>query len=387
MNDQRRSKILFLFSDTGGGHRSAAEAIIEAMRHDNGENIDIEMVDFLKEYAPPPFRHFPETYPNLVKNERAWKWGFRLLDGRLQISALTGVLWPYVRQGSKRLIENHPADLIVSIHPLANAPALRALRNGSSGRTRTTPYITVVIDLVSTHAYWFHRSADLTIVSTPFAYQNALRCGIQPEKVIEIGFPVPASFYKPNEAPSAIRARLGWPENLPMVLLVGGGDGLGKLETTARAIDQAGLEAGLAIVTGRNVALRSRLEAMNWTQPTFVYGFVKEMAALTRASKILVSKAGPATISEGLNIGLPIVLYSFLPGQEEGNVAFLIQEGAGKLAQKPETIAAALKDWLSNPDSYHKAVQAAKRLARPESATRIAQILMDAIQEDTELSR
>jgi len=127
MPAERASRILFLFSDTGGGHRSAAEAIIEALDRLYGQSVQTEMVDFFTDYAPPPLRYAPAMYPYMVRIPSIWETSYRLSDGRRRSQALAQGLWPYVRHATLRLFAEHPADLIVSVHPLANAPALRAL--------------------------------------------------------------------------------------------------------------------------------------------------------------------------------------------------------------------------------------------------------------------
>jgi 1,2-diacylglycerol 3-beta-galactosyltransferase len=65
----RKPNILFLFADTGGGHRSAAEAIIEAINLEFPDQFTTEMVDFFKDYAPPPLNLAGPTYPGHVQND------------------------------------------------------------------------------------------------------------------------------------------------------------------------------------------------------------------------------------------------------------------------------------------------------------------------------
>ena len=72
--------IVFLFSDTGGGHRSATEAIIEALQLEFGDRISTEMVDILKAYAPPPLNQMTTWYPQMVRFTGLWKLGFRLTE-------------------------------------------------------------------------------------------------------------------------------------------------------------------------------------------------------------------------------------------------------------------------------------------------------------------
>src|SRR3972149_7802774 len=55
-------RILFLFSDTGGGHRSATEAIIEAVEHGFPGRFHAEVIDVLADYAPRPLNRLPQAY-------------------------------------------------------------------------------------------------------------------------------------------------------------------------------------------------------------------------------------------------------------------------------------------------------------------------------------
>lgn len=368
-----KSRILFLFSDTGGGHRSAAEAIIEALQLEFGDRLAVTMVDVFREYAPRPLSFMPEIYPKLVRVPQAWGLGYRLSDGHRRARLITASAWPYVRRSIRYMVAQHPSDLIVSVHPLATAPVLRAL-----GSNRP-PFVTVVTDLVTTHALWYHRRTDLCIVPTEAARQRALIFGMKPEQVTVVGLPVADRFCQPPGDRQPLRAQLGWPEDRPVILLVGGGEGMGPLEKTAQAISDARPHAALVIVAGRNQSLKARLEANRWRIPVRVYGFVREMPDFMRASDVLVTKAGPGTISEALIAGLPMILYSRLPGQEDGNVSYVVSEGAGVWAPRPDEIVSALQSWLRHPEQRAGAAAACRRLARPDAARKIAHILTERV--------
>jgi 1,2-diacylglycerol 3-beta-galactosyltransferase len=307
----------------------------------------------------------------MVKVPQAWGFGYKITNGHRRARLITASAWPYVRLAIRKLVAQHPSDLIVSLHPLANAPVLRAL-----GKNRP-PYITVVTDLVTTHALWYHRRTDVCLVPTEAAWQRALHCGLKPEQVQVVGLPVADRFCKPPGNPVDLRERLGWPQDRPLILLVGGGEGMGPLEKTARAIAEAGLRTSLVVIAGRNQALKARLEAINWRIPTLVYGFVRDMPDFMRAADILVTKAGPGTISEALNAGLPMILYSRLPGQEDGNVTYVESEGAGVWAPHPDKIVATLRAWIEQPQERARAAAACRQLARPQAARQIAHILAE----------
>ena len=90
------------------------------------------------------------------------------------------------------------------------------------------------------------------------------------------------------------------------------------------------------------------------------------------AADIIVTKAGPGTISESFIAGLPIIMYSRMPGQEDGNVEYVVREGAGIWAPQPEQVVEAIRVWLLNPELRQKAVDACFRLAKPDAARDVA---------------
>jgi len=365
----RKPHVVFYFSDTGGGHRSAAEAIIEAVHLEYKDTVTTEMVDFFKDYAPPPFNHAGDMYPYMVKAPRLWGASFHATDGRAQARVITTTLWPLARPAARALVKSRPADLIVTVHPFANSFALKAL-----GANRP-PFITVVTDMVTTHALWFDKRADAILVPTDTARNRAIKYNMPPEKVRVVGLPIADRYCKPLGRKSTLRKKLGWTLGKPIVLMVGGGDGMGPLAKTARAIDESGLDVALVIVCGRNQKLKEKLEAQKWENPVFIYGFTRDMPDFMRASDFIVTKAGPGTVAEALNAQLPIILYSKLPGQEDGNVTFVQEEGAGVWAPDPQDVVRALTRWISRPAEKQKIIENCKHAGRPDAARTIAQTI------------
>lgn len=365
----RKPHIVFYFSDTGGGHRSAAEAIIEAIQLDYQDQVTTEMVDFFKNYAPRPFNRAAEMYPYMLKAPHLWGASFRATDGRARARALTTTMWPIARQAARSLVQKHPANLIVTVHPFANSFALRAL-----GKDRP-PFINVVTDMVTTHALWYDNRADLILVPTETARLRAIKYNMPPDKVKVVGLPVADRYCQPVGSKAALREKLGWSLYKPIVLMVGGGEGMGPLAKTAQAIDASGLDVALVIVCGRNQRLKASLEECQWENPTWIYGFTREMPDFMRASDFIVTKAGPGTIAEALNAELPIILYSKLPGQEDGNVTFVEEEGAGVWAPNPQEVVRTLTRWISRPVERQRVVENCRRAGKPEAARTIAHMI------------
>ena len=367
----KKPHVLLLFSDTGGGHRSAAEAIIEAIGLEFGDAITTEMVDVFKQHSPMPINRLPQWYPYMVKVPQLWGAGFNISDGRARVRAFTATLWPAVSRIARNIVNSHPSDLVVTVHPLANSFILKAL-----GKNHP-PFVTVVTDMVTTHALWYDTRADLICVPTDIARFRAIEYGMEPDNVITVGQPIAARYCAPAGDKATLRGKLGWPRDKFTVVLVGGGEGMGPLGQTARAIDESGLDLALVVVAGRNARLKKSLDEHEWRVPTRIYGFTRDLPDFMRAADVLITKAGPGSIAESLNAHLPIILYAKLPGQEDGNVTYTVDEGAGVWAPTPQRVVSALRDWVTQPGAREKVVQACCHAARPNSSLDIAHAIGD----------
>jgi len=369
----KKPHILFLFSDTGGGHRSAAQAIIEALEVYYPNRVTTEMLDFFVEYAPPPFDMAVTTYAPMAQVPDLWELGYKLSNGKWRSKLVQEVLWPYIHKAAERLVKEHPCDLFLSVHPIINTPLLRALGD------QHDPYVIVITDMVTTHALWYNNSATITLAPTEEAKQRGVNIGLDPERIQVVGQPIADKFRQPPAPKAELRKMLGWPQDLPVVLMVGGGEGMGPIEETVRAVDSAQLELVMAIIAGRNDTLKKSLESADLQTQAMVYGFVDNMSDLMNAADIIVTKAGPGTISEAFIAGLPIILYSRMPGQEDGNVDYVVDKRAGVWAPYPEQVVTTLRYWVNNPDIREEVARTSKSLARPDASKDIAQKIIETV--------
>lgn len=362
--------ILILFSDTGGGHRAAAEAIRDALLARHPDEVQVEMVDVFRAYSPFPFKYAPEMYPWIVNRSKAsWSFGYKLTNSTSSALLISRGMYVSLEKGLLRMLAQHPADVIVSVHSVLTRPTMHALLQFE----QRPPFMVVVTDLVSTHMFWYDRRVERCLVPTVPALDRGLMSGLKPDQLRVTGLPVHPDFARRLTDKASARAELGWDADLPAILLVGGGEGMGPIYKTARAIDEQRLRCQMVIIAGRNQALREQLESDRWNQPTKVYPFVTNMPTMMAAADILVSKAGPATISEACIAGLPVILYDAIPGQETGNVDFVVENGAGVFAPTPQAVTQAVSEWLAEgPQGLRRRSENARRLGRPNAVWDIA---------------
>jgi 1,2-diacylglycerol 3-beta-galactosyltransferase len=363
-------RVLFLFSDTGGGHRAAAEAIRDALLIRYESQVRVEMIDVFRSYTPFPFKYMPEMYPWIINySKTSWGLSYRLTNSKESARLLSRGMYVSIEKGLKRMFREHPADVVVCVHSILTQPSISAMLRFE----RRPPFMTVVTDLVSTHMFWYDKRVDRCLVPTQAALETGLDSGLKRDQLRVTGLPVHPRFAEGLTDKASARQQLGWDPNLPTILMVGGGEGMGPLFKTARAINDATFNCQLVIIAGRNKLLKEKLEASNWNQPTRIYPFVTNMPVLMAAADILVTKAGPATISEACIAGLPLILNDAIPGQETGNVDYVVENGAGVFAPSVNGVVEAIADWLSEgPAGLRRLSDNARRLGRPEAVWTIA---------------
>lgn len=367
------TSILILMCDAGGGHRSVADAIVGALEHLFPGRYDIHLADIIAEGYPFPLSTAGRLYGPVVD---LLPGPYGLLWHSSNRSRSTDYLLRAVAPLSFDRLEDmvHAAEpeVIVSTHPLGNHSVASLRERLHWGM----PLVTVVTDLVTIHRCWLCPEADLCLVPTEQARRKALDAGFETDRVKVTGLPIGLKFAQAPRDRQQLMRELGLGEDKLTVLVVGGGEGMGNVFSIARAVAQAGLDIQLVVVAGRNEALKSRLESVSWEVPTHVLGFVDNMPALMHSADLLVTKAGPSTMSEALSCGLPMLISGALRGQEEGNAEWAVATGAALFTPTPQELVLALRELAGNgPETLARMRQKAREAATPDAALNAARLI------------
>ncbi|PIA46005.1 hypothetical protein AQUCO_01600340v1 [Aquilegia coerulea] len=313
-------KVLILMSDTGGGHRASAEAIKAAFNEKFGEEYQVFVTDLWSEHTPWPFNQLPRSYNFLVKHGPLWKLTYYGTAPRLVHQSNFVATSAFVAREVATGIMKYQPDIIISVHPLMQHVPLRILR--AKGLLEKIVFTTVVTDLSTCHPTWFHKLVTRCYCPTTEVAKRASKAGLQPSQIKIYGLPVRPSFVKPIRPKDVLRRELGMDEDLPAVLLMGGGEGMGPIEATARALGNSLYDENIGepigqvlVICGRNKKLANKLLSIKWKIPVQVKGFVTKMEECMGACDCIITKAGPGTIAEAMIQGLPIILNDYIAGQ------------------------------------------------------------------------
>lgn len=381
----KKKKVLILMSDTGGGHRASAQALDQALSELFPNQFDVKITDIWTDHANFPFNRFVPTYRFLAKNPLLWR-GFYAYGAFPPTKLFTEVWSKQNSYGSfKSCIVNANPDVVVSVHPLCQLMPLSIV--GEMNKMRDPKlskikFVTVVTDLAGAHSTWFDRRVDACFVPSQMVKRLALRNGVTTDKIRERGLPIRPAFWKDakdGKSKDKLRKELGLHSQAKTVLLMGGGDGVGGLQqiTTevAKKLRNASKMSQLVVICGHNKRVSDTLKAQTWPSNVnvVVRGFCQNIDEYMAASDCLVTKAGPGTIAEAMIRGLPMILSSYLPGQEAGNVPYVTKGGFGVYTgNNPRKIANTVFDLFQDSSKLESMSRKAREMAHPDATRLIA---------------
>ncbi len=372
------TKVLILTADAGFGHRAAANAIAQALAERYGNACQVTVHNPLQERdAPALLRRAQGDYDRWVKEApELYRFGYEASDGTLPVSLAEQALIALLYFTMRNVVQRYQPDVIVTTYPLYQAPlaAYFALTG------KYIPVLTVVTDLATVHSLWFNDDVDKCLVPTAAVLKKALESGLPSDRLELTGLPVnPALARQVDKA--ALRAELGLRQDR-YVILIAGSKRVKNLEPIAHVLNHCGLPLELVLVAGGDETLFRHWTETEWHQPAHVHSYVSSMPDLMLAADLIACKAGGLIVSEALAAGLPLLIAEAIPGQETGNAQYVIQGGAGALAEDAVDALAHVFHWLDRDAAELKERAGhARRLGTPQAAYRVAEVVWAAASE------
>ncbi len=227
------------------------------------------------------------------------------------------------------------------------------------------------------HGYWLNDFVDAYIVPAAKIKQRLIQRGISAERLKVLGIPIDSKFSRTTNREQTLR-RLGLDSNLPVILVMGGGQGLGPIKEIVRTLDKLSRPAQTIVVCGTNKKLYKWLQKKKllFKKHICIIGYTERIDELMDIASFIVGKPGGLTSSEALSKSLPIIIVSPLPGQESHNSQFLLENAATLKVESSPELKALAEDLLSNSARLKQLRQKAAALAQPDSAVNIAKLIL-----------
>jgi len=313
-----------------------------------------------------------EGYIKLVEHApELWAHFFKKTDNPRLLRKLTRLRRTLAHLTSKKFtaqLKRFKPDAVLCTHfmPLEILGRFKA----SDRPVRATPpLVASVVTDFEAHALWMEPAVDLYCVAAEETKGRLVARGISPEQVAVTGIPVAAKFSAAVQQ-AEVRKRLGLRDDLPALLVLGGGFGMGPVAQILRELSKLEKPVQILVVCGRNEELRREVAVQEHRHPTQVLGFVSNMQELMAISELIITKPGGLTTSEALAMGKPILVLNPIPGQEAANSDFLLEHGAAIKANRVEDLSFRLSSLLGSPKLAAMAA-AANALAHPNAAREV----------------
>ena len=379
-------KILIISSDTGGGHRSAAAAIVAGIESFvKGESYAVRVVRAVEESHHLAAK-LVAIYNWLLRHKQHWMKYYFWLINRFRPETrefFHSRCITYVRD----LFERWCPHIVVSVHPLTQHIFARVLKE--LGLADRIPLVTVVTDPY--YGFWKGWACDdvtLYLVATEEARRQLIDYGILPKRIKVSGMPVHPKFDFPGEhAAQAARSALGLEPEKFTVFVNAGWEGGGNILQIFRELVRGELDVQAIFLAGKNEALRSEAEmlAAEAKFPIKVIGYSEEVEQLMRAANVMISKLGGLSTFEALSCRVPIIADTItepMP-QEASTVNSIVKGGAAVMLRHASDIVPTVHRMIEDSKHYAALRAATITFAIPNATRRIVEEITSLIQAPT----
>jgi processive 1,2-diacylglycerol beta-glucosyltransferase len=368
-------KIALFSVSAGAGHVRAAQALQAAVEkwYPQVEAVHIDLMDLV----PKLFRKvYTDTYLKIVESHPAlWGYLYDKADQEKADSALNRLRIAVERLNTRKMgmvLKEIDPDHIICTHFL---PAQILSRKVAKGKIRTPVWVQVTdFDL---HTLWVHdHMQGYFAANDEVAWRMADR-GVPRETIHVTGIPIMPVFAEIRSR-TECAAELGVNPDRKTLLMMSGGAGIGGIETLVESLLRLDEDFQLVVLAGRNERLLQDLQriAANHAGRLFPLGFTRTIERVMAASDLAITKPGGLTTSECLAVGLPMIVISPIPGQEERNADFVLENGAALKACGTAALSYRVTMLLREPERLQVLRDNALRLGKPEAAREVLDIVL-----------
>jgi processive 1,2-diacylglycerol beta-glucosyltransferase len=411
----QKADILILSSTIGSGHMRASAALTQGVKLLAPE-LDCLTVDFPREVSPTTeallrqaylesLKLMPDVYGRVYRmaETRASKQStiHRASDVYERLAQISD-LWATRYAGSYR--EGDPPEPHSHLPRRSGLRTLGRLAEETEAKVLVAPHFygagvlgkykernsrastAVVLTDYVPHPVGVPPNLDLYVVADEAAAGVVERLGVPEKRIHPTGIPIDPAFEEVADVPGVRKDLLELPpkgeqDDLPVVIVMGGGLGGGHLESVVASLLEASAAMHLVILCGSNTSSCERLRrlAEKRSRSAIFLSFTDRVRDLMAASTVLVTKPGGMSCTEALASELPQVLFNPIPGQEEDNAAAMVRYGAGVMVESTEDILGDTLKVLTSPNHRRRMVESARAAHHLHSATSAAKLVLDGI--------
>ncbi len=368
--------VVIISSDyTGHGHKSISESLME--QFNLYDDVNVNIIDGF-ELGGNMWVKVGKSYGLVTRNAKelwklAWKISKRSPTFIHEFTELT------IRENFIKMLRKLKPDLILSVHPVFNAPILNILKDYKIN----IPFAIFVADLVSISPLWADKRADCIICPTSEAKERCMGFGVPESRIKVIGFPVRSRFtehiYNGYHKPDYSLDR-------PMeCLIMSGGEGSGDMNHVARILLD-NFNCNVRIIAGRNAAMKEKLEKsllLQYPERVNIHGYITNIQDYMLKSDIAFTRGSPNVMMEAIACNIPLIITGALPGQEQENPDFAVNNKLGIFCDDLSQLSSVVSELLDdNARGLNEIKQAQREYFDHESAKKIVETALGLIKDE-----
>jgi processive 1,2-diacylglycerol beta-glucosyltransferase len=363
-------RILLLSVSAGAGHTRAAEAL-RAQAQISFPDSDVQHIDVMT-LVPASFRAlYADYYLKIVElHPSVWAYLYHASDKMPRDALFAQLRRAVERLNTRRLretIQSSAPDHIVCTHFLPAELLAHEIRRG-----RKVPPVWVAVTDFDLHRLWVQAGMrGYFAASDEIAFRMIAR-GIPKENVAVTGIPIMPAFAQRFDRQTCAKD-LGIAPNKTTLLLMTGGAGIAGSESLIEKLLGLPQDFQIIALAGRNEKLLASYLAIakNYSERLFPLGFTTTIERVMACADLAVTKPGGLTISECLAVGLPMVLIAPIPGQEERNADYLMEQGVAVKAHDAVALEYKFGRLLAQPERLARMRANMSGLGRPDAASSV----------------
>ena len=373
-------KILLLSVTAGYGHHATAKALADLFEQKGAEVEIVDVYEYISKMIQQALakgyllssKYTPELYRLFYDKTSQTKEKLNKMNMVKLVNTLGAFRF-------ESFVENFEPDAIVCTHVLAAHLVSQMKQRGMV----TAPSIGIATDYCI-HPYWEDvLYMDGLVIASELITQSAVKRGIPEQRLLPFGIPVHPKFNQHIQKTEA-RRQLGLDTARPVLLVMSGSMGYGDCAETVQHITNVGVDFQILAVCGNNKKayqhLQNFLDDYTGVCSIRVMGFVDNVDVLMSAADCIITKPGGLTVTEAIAKGLPMILANPIPGQEERNVEFLLNNGMAMLVTKTFPLDEVLYYLLNNPVRVQTMQDTIRALGHPDASERLVEYVMNLIQ-------
>ena len=332
-------KVLILSCGTGGGHNSAAKAILEELL---SQGLEADFMEYLEIINSNLKDKVNEIYLKSTNNEgKTFKVAYKL--GEIyQKTNIKSPVYGLNQLNKNKLydyIKRNGYEYIITTHLFA-AQALTAIK-----KEHRINFTAVATDYVCI-PFWRETNPDFMITPSDELKSSFIDQGVKENKLIPLGIPVKRAYsedYDINEC----KKKVGLNINKRYVLLLTGSMGFGNVEEIVDELKNNIKDINLIVACGTNKEL---YEKLNKKDNVIALEFTENIDLYMKSSDIILSKPGGLTSTEIAVLGKPFIHTMPIPGCENYNANFFESHKMSLKCMNIPEIVESTKLLLENKD-------------------------------------